>query len=408
MPTPPNILWIITTQWRAHATGYAGDANARTPWLDGLASEAVNYTQAVTPHPLGPQARAALLTGKLCPENGVSDYWDPLPADARTVAHALKDRGYTTGFFGKWHVAPRDRHASFVGEVHAKTLVAPEHRGGFEFWEGFEGGFLINDPWLHGTRLPEPKHFKGYQADILAERAGAWSKGQGARRTEGGKPWFCMVSLEAPHPPYHAPAPHVAEVQPAEIKLRGNVPTGGPVEKQARDELAGYYAHIEATDRAIGKMIAEVDLSETTVVFTSVHGDMHGSHGLFRKAWPYDESVRVPLLIRRHRTGDRGQRTDDCPVSLVDLPHMAVAWAEGREWHCKRDSALISMPAATQIALQCPEAWRGFRSPKHKLVLRDDGSPWLYFDLERDPLEMRNLAEDPARQDEIRKLVELM
>ncbi len=408
MARPPNILWILTTQWRAQATGYAGDPNARTPWLDGLASEAVNYTQAVTPHPLGPQARAALLTGKLCPENGVSDYWDPLPTDARTVAHALKDRGYATGFFGKWHVAPRDRHAPFVGDVHAKTLVASENRGGFEFWEGFEGGFLLNDPWLHGTRLLEPKHFKGYQADVLAERAGAWSKEQGARRTEGGKPYFCVVSLEAPHPPYHAVAPHVAEVKPAEIKLRGNVPTGGPVEKQARDELAGYYAHIEATDRAIGKLLAEVDLSETAVVFTSVHGDMHGSHGLFRKAWPYDESVRVPLLIRHQRTGDRGQGTDDSAVSLVDLPHMAVAWAEGREWHNRRDSALISMPTATQIALQCPEAWHGFRSAKHKLVLHPDGSPWLYFDLERDPLEMNNLAEDPARRGEIEEFRRLM
>src|SRR5882757_2049877 len=79
MPNQPNILWIVTTQWRASATGYAGDGNALTPWLDGLASEAVNYTQAVTPHPLGPQARAALLTGQLCPENGVSGYWDALP-----------------------------------------------------------------------------------------------------------------------------------------------------------------------------------------------------------------------------------------------------------------------------------------------------------------------------------------
>ena len=79
MPTRPNILWILTTQWRGQAVGYAGDANALTPWLDGLASEAVNYIQAGTPHPLGPQARAALLTGKLCPENGVSGYWDALP-----------------------------------------------------------------------------------------------------------------------------------------------------------------------------------------------------------------------------------------------------------------------------------------------------------------------------------------
>ncbi|MFZ5495160.1 MAG: sulfatase-like hydrolase/transferase [Verrucomicrobiota bacterium] len=429
MRAQPNILWIVTTQWRGQATGYAGDANARTPWLDGLASEAVNYTQAVTPHPLGPQARAALLTGRLCPENGVKDYWDPLPIYdpgkdgghrpplqllGRTVAHALADRGYATAWFGKWHLAERDRTVPLVGEAHARMVVPPERRGGFACWEGFEGGFLLNDPWLHGTRLPRPKHFKGYQADVVGQRAAAWSREQEARRQAGGKPWFCVVSLEAPHPPYHAPAPHVAEVRPADLKLRANVPAGGPVEKQAREELAGYYAHIEATDRAIGKLLAETDLGETAVVFTSVHGDMHGSHGLFRKAWPYEESIRVPLLVRHPRAEDRGRRTedggqrDDSPVSLVDLPHMAVAWAEGREWHCRRDSALISMPAATDIPLQCPVAWRGFRTTKHKLVLKADGSPWLYFDLERDPLEWRNLAEDPARAAEIAELARLM
>jgi arylsulfatase A-like enzyme len=371
------------------------------------------------------------------------------------VAHALRDRGYATAFFGKWHLAERDRTAPFVGEAHAKMIVPPERRGGFEFWEGFESGFLLNDPWLHGTRLSEPRHFKGYQADVLAQRAAAWSMEQGARSAEGGKPYFCMVSLEAPHPPYHAPAgstgsrqaPHVAERKPSEITLRANVPRGGENEKQAREEMAGYYAHIEATDRAIGKLMAEVDLSETAVVFTSVHGDMHGSHGLFRKAWPYEESVRVPLLIRRERgalrqaqglsTGSKEPNLrDDSPVSLVDLPHMAVAWAEGREWHCKRDSASISMPTATSIPLQCDRAWRGFRTAKHKLVLAEAPSPstgstsslqagfplrqgyggqagqteavWLYFDLEHDPLEMKNLAGDPARAREIAELKLLM
>jgi len=426
----PNILWIVTTQLRAQACGYAGDANARTPWLDGLASEAVNYAQAVTPHPLGPQARAALLTGRLCPENGVSGYWDALPVYdekqnppggrvpplGRTVAHALRDRGYATAFFGKWHLAPRDRSAPFVGEAHARQFVPPERRGGFELWEGFEGGFLLNDPWLHGTRLPEPVKFKGYQADVLGQRAAEWCR-SGFRPDTSGinpdpqRPHFCVVSLEAPHPPYHAPASHVRETSPAEIGLRANVPAGGDVEKQARAELAGYYAHLAATDRAIGKLLTEADLRETIVVFTSVHGDMHGSHGVFRKCWPYEESVRVPMLIRGLRTENRG-RKDDSPVSLVDLPHMAVAWAEGREWHCKHDSAAISMPSATEIPLQCPHAWRGFRSAQHKLVLKReaDGTekPWLYFDLERDPLEMQNLAEEPARAGEVAELVRLM
>ena len=396
----PNILWIVTTQWRAQALGSAGDVNALTPWLDGLASEAVNYAQATTPHPLGPQARAALLTGKLCPDNGVRGYWDPLPTEARTVAHALADRGYATAWFGKWHLAPRDRAAPFVGEAHAKQLVPAERRGGFELWEGFEGGFLLNDPWLHGTRLAEPRQFRGYQAEVLVQRAADWL------REPHSRPTFCVVSLEAPHPPYHAPAPHVREPAPDGLKLRANVPLGGDVEAKARHELAGYYAHVEATDRAIGKLLAEVDLSETLVVFTSVHGDMHGAHGLFRKAWPYEESVRVPLLIRGLRAENRGRR-DETPVSLVDLGHMAVAWAEGREWHCRRDSAPISMPEATDIPLQCPWAWRGFRSPQHKVVLRREADgrevPWLAYDLGRDPQEMHNLVEVPARAAEVRE-----
>ena len=415
MAGQPNILWIVTTQWRAQACGYAGDQNARTPWLDGLASEAINYTQAVTPHPLGPQARAALLTGKPCPENGVCDYWDPLPAEARTVAHALRDRGYTTAYFGKWHLAERDRRAQLVGDVHAKMMVPLERRGGFQLWEGFESGFLLNNPWLHGTRLPEPRQFKGYQADVLGQRAAEWIVDTGERRAKTGEPYFCVVSLEAPHPPYHAPAPHVQEMQPAELHLRANVPVGTEVEIKAREELTGYYAHIEATDRAIGRLLAEVDLSEMAVVFTSVHGDMHGSHGLFRKAWPYEESIRVPFLIRQARAaGSKVQpgRKDESPASLVDLPHMAVAWATGKEWRCKRDNAEISIPAATQLPQQCPHAWRGFRSAQHKLILRreSDGAerPWLFFDLERDPLEMKNLAKDPARAGEMAKLQDLM
>ena len=421
MSASPNILWVVTTQWRGQACGYAGDPNARTPWIDGLAGEAVNYAQAVTPHPLGPQARAALLTGRLCPENGVSDYWDPLPVyqpgrqppasgshpPGRAIAHALQDRGYTTAFFGKWHLAERDRAAPFVGEAHAKMIVPPERRGGFGLWEGFESGFLLNDPWLHGTRLTEPRHFKGYQSDVLCQRAAGWMAECGVRSADSGKPYFAVVSLESPHPPYHAPAPHVHEPAPAQLKLRANVPVGGEVEKQARGELAGYYAHIEATDRTIGRLLAATDLSTTAVVFTSVHGDMHGSHGLFRKAWPHEESVRVPLLVRWPYRPGAGLVSAE-PVSLVDLPHLAVAWAEGREWHCKRDSAAISMPVATEIPQQCPEVWRGFRSAKHKLVLKrePDGAerPWLYFDLERDPLELRNLAADPAYAAEIENL----
>jgi len=136
-------------------------------------------------------------------------------------------------------------------------------------------------------------------------------------------------------------------------------------------------------------------------VFTSVHGDMHGAHGLLRKAWPYEESVRVPLLIRPPRV--RAEIRHDA-VSLLDLPHMAVAWAEGRTWKCKRDSAALSMPTPTPFPLQCDRAWRGFRTPRRKLILNADGTPWLFFDLAADPWETTNLVGDPACSREIAEL----
>lgn len=402
MPRPPNILWIVTTQWRAAACGYAGDPNARTPHLDALAAESVNYAQAVTPHPFGPFARAALLTGVPSPENGVRDYFDPLPEEAHTIAHTLRAHGYATAFFGKWHLWKRDSAAPLVGETHAKMVVPTEAQGGFEFWEGFEGGFLLNDFWLHGTRLPQPERQKGYQSDVVCARAAdyLWE-----RRGVELRPWFCVVSLEAPHPPYDSPAAGVVARDPGEIILPANVPRGGADEGQARRELAGYYAHLEATDRAIGRLLADADRDETLVVFTSVHGDMHGAHGLFRKGWPHEESVRVPLLIR---APGEAPRRDEAAISLVDLPALMLAKIEDRKFKIKGHFSRISMPSVVALPHQCDRVWRGVRTSTRKLVLNADGAPWLFFDLENDPLEMKNLAADPARAAEITRLRSLV
>lgn len=378
MPARPNLLWIVTTQWRAQACGYAGDPNARTPCLDALAAQSVDYAQAVTPHPFGPFARAALLTGVPSPENGVRDYFDPLPAESRTIAHALADRGYDTAFFGKWHLAARDPGAPLVGEAHARMIVPEAARGGFAFWEGFESGFLLNDPWLHGTRRPEPVQVRGYQSDVLVERAASWL----AEPRSG--PWFAVVSLEAPHPPYDAPAAGIAPR--ADLVLAPNVPRGGEVEAKARRELAGYYAHIEATDRAIGRLLARPETRDAIIVFTSVHGDMHGAHGLFRKGWPHEESIRVPLLVRHPH---EAPRRDDAAISLLDLAALAEAWADGSAPRFARAAAAISMPSVVALPHQCDRAWRGERSTARKRVVVE-GRPWLEFDLERDPWETNN------------------
>jgi hypothetical protein len=92
--------------------------------------------------------------------------------------------------------------------------------------------------------------------------------------------------------------------------------------------------------------------------------------------------------------------------SLVDLPRFTLAAAEGRAWVPPGDSAAISMPSVVGLPLQCDRTWSGIRTRGRKLVLNADGSPWLYFDMEKDPLEMLNLAADPARSAEIRDLAQ--
>lgn len=400
MARPPNILWIVTTQWRGQALGCAGDPNARTPQLDRLAARGRHYANAFTPHPFGPFARAALLTGRPSPANGVREYFDPLPGDARTIAHELNERGYRTGFFGKWHLGRRDADAPLVGEMHARTIVPPDGRGGFAHWEGFESGFMLNDPWLHGTGQEEPRQHRGYQSDVLATRAAEWC------RAAATTPWFCVVSLEPPHPPYAAPSAGLVPPAPADLRLRPNIPRAGPVEDRARTELAGYYAHIEATDRAIGGLVAALDGTTTIVVFTSVHGDMHGAHGVFRKGWPYEESVRVPLIVADLSPEGRQDllpAADGLP-GLLDLSSWATAWAERRPAPTPHDWCVLSMPSVVKLPLQCDRTWRAVRTARHKLVLNADGSPWLCFDLERDPFEECNLAERSERDPELRRL----
>ena len=398
MVQPGNILWVVTTQWRAQATGYAGDRNARTPHLDQLAATSVSYAQAVTPHPFGPFARAGMLTGVPSPQNGVRDYFDPLPITTRTVAHDLAERGYNTAYFGKWHLAPRDATVPLVGEAHARTIVPEERRGGFRFWEGFEGGFLLNDPWLHGTRWAEPRKFAGYQSDVVCCHAVDWMGEQSKKQ-----PWFAVVSLESPHPPYSASAAGIAACAGSTLQLRPNVPRGGDVENRARRELAGYYAHIEATDRAVGEMLLRLPPS-CCVIFTSVHGDMHGSHGLFRKGWPFEESIRVPLLIRTTGPRDTSGQVNNSLASLVDLRAFTVATAEGRPAAFSSDRDFVSMPSVVALPDQCDRRWRGVRTVARKLILNSDGTPWLFYDLERDPLELDNLVNEPARAIEMETL----
>lgn len=367
------MIVVMTSQWRASAFGFAGDPNACTPHLDALKAESLWVKQAVTPHPFGVFARAAFLTGTRSPGNGICDYFDPLPQDARTLAHEFGEAGYETAFFGKWQLFERDPEAPVVGEEHARVIVPEERRGGFEYWEGFESGFLLNDPLLHGTEIAEPQRFEGYQSEVLIDRFLRFRK-----RRSGGRPLFAFISVDAPHPPYAAPAAGVSSAEPESLRLLRGTTQESDLRAIARRELAGYYAHIEATDRSIGRLLGELRetgaFENSLFAFGSVHGDMHGVDGKFRKGWPDEEAVRVPLLLHG---GDLGAREDDSLLlSLLDLGPSLLALAGIRSTFGRdgidASEALkgqgegpaqqeISMPSVPPFAKQCPYVWTANR-----------------------------------------------
>jgi len=384
----PDVIVVMTTQWRASAFGFAGDPNACTPCLDSLMRESLWVKQAVTPHPFGVFARAAFLTGTCSPANGVQNYFDPLPEDARTLAHVFQEAGYETAFFGKWQLYERDPDAPVVGEDHARVIVPEERRGGFEFWEGFESGFLLNDPFLHGTEIPEPSRFEGYQSDVVVDRFLRFR----AKRSEE-RPLFALISIDPPHPPYAAPASAVGAMKPEAVRLLVGTADDEGLRKTARRELAGYYAHIEATDRAVGRLVLELKtagaFNRNLFAFSSAHGDMHGVEGKFRKGWPDEAAVRVPLLLAG--AGVPTGEDDSLLMSLADLGPTLMGLAnvtagfgnDGLDLSgaVKGDSEgpaqqEISMPSVPPFAKQCPYAWTANRVAERTEVFPEKGEPY--------------------------------
>ena len=144
---------------------------------------------------------------------------------------------------------------------------------------------------------------------------------------------------------------------------------------------------MSATERSVPR--------EAGVILTSVHGDMHGAHGLFRKGWPYEESVRVPLLVRPPGGTTPASRIQSL-VTLLDVPAITRSWAASEAWEPPvREELEISMPSVVDLAHQCDRVWRGTRSARRKTIYNRDGTVWLEFDLARDPFELENLAASP-------------
>ena len=398
----PNVLVIIVDQWRAQATGYAGDPNLNTPHLDALEVSSVNFKNAVSGMPVCSPFRASLITGQRPLTHGVFMNDVQLDTNAVTMGKVFSKSGYDTAFIGKWHL-----------DGHGRLQFIPpgQRRQGFEFWKGNECTHDYNHSVYYDNNDSVEKIWHGYDTFEQTDAAIEYING----RKNTNNPFLMVLSLGTPHAPYHtAPEEYRNRFDPDKILLRNNVPEemGALVKK----DLAGYYAHITAIDDMIGKLIQNLKVSgqldNTIVVFTSDHGDLLGSHGAYKKQQPYDESIAVPMLyfLPKKLGITAGKRdalinSEDILPTILGLCDLAIpesveginytGYLEGKE--TQNNAALIGcvQPFGQWNRVQHGgQEYRGLRTLRYTYTRNLQG-PWLFFDNEKDPYQLHNLVDNP-------------
>ena len=409
----PNIVFLLADQWRAQATGYSGDPNARTPTLDALAKESVNLTNAVSGCPVCSPYRASLMTGQYPLTHGVFLNDVQLRTTAVSIAEVYKSAGYDTAYIGKWHLDGRGR----------SSFIPKNRRQRFEYWKAMECTHDYNNSCYYADDNVKLK-WKGYDAIAQTQDAGQYIADHA-----GGKPFLLVLSWGPPHSPYHtAPQTYRDLFKGGKLSLRPNVPADR--EQQAQKQLAGYYAHIAALDNCVKKIIGTLKQSglekDTILVFTSDHGDMLYSQGERKKQRPWDESIRVPFLLRypavlgnRAATIDMPFNTPDIMPTLLGLSSVEVPkTVEGGDFSDiirgrsgrRNEAVLITCPAPFgqwQRKKHGGREYRGIRTRRYTYV-RDLTGPWLLYDNLEDPYQLNNLCNNPQTAELQRQLDKML
>jgi arylsulfatase A-like enzyme len=397
---PPNIVFVLADQWRYEAFGYAGNPDVKTPNLDRLQREGVQFANAVSAMPVCSPMRASLLTGQRPLTHGVFLNDVPLNPEAVTIAKVLRAAGYDTGYIGKWHV---DGHGRL-------DFIPRERRQGFDYWKVLECTHDYNHSAYYADS-PEKLYWEGYDAIAQTHDAQQYLRDH----AQSQKPFFLVLAWGPPHDPYFtAPEKYRTLYDPKKLTLRPNVPEGEHA--NAQKVAAGYYAHCTALDDCFGELrrtLQDAGLAENTIlVFTADHGDMLGSRGAYKKQQPYDESIRVPVILHWPKGLGVKARQLDAPINSEDLMPTLLGLCgvpipksvEGLDY--SRYICGGKNPGDGATVILCPvvfgewvrrvggKEFRGVRTTRYTYV-RDLTGPWLLYDNQTDPCQTNNMANQP-------------
>ena len=393
----PNVLIVLADQWRAQAFGFAGDPNVRTPNFDRLAGESARFVNAISGLPVCSPTRASLLTGQRPLTHGVFLNDVQLNTNAVTLAKTLNAAGYQTGMIGKWHIDGRGR----------SNFIPRERRQGFDYWKVLECTHSYTNSFYYADD-PTRRTWTGYDAVAQTRDACDYIRAQ----SRANQPFALVLAWGPPHDPYvTAPAKYRALYDSAKLQVRPNIPAG--LEPEARKILAGYYAHCTALDDCMGEILDTLrDTSAATntiLLFSADHGDMLGSQGQFKKQRPFDESIRVPMLIRWPAALGIKARSLAAPINSEDIMPTVLGLCgvpiprsvEGLDYSAHLRGGPSPGDNATVFRCVAPfgewerriggREYRAVRTTRHSYA-RDLAGPWLLFDIEADPFQTNNLV----------------
>ena len=384
---PPNILFIVTDDHRGDAMSCYGNPVLRTPAFDRIAREGARFDAFYVASPLCSPSRAALLSG-LYPHqrgNGVLDNnrAPDLPRDTPTLATRLGSLGYVTGFVGKAHIGGDPRR-----------------------W-----GFADCPVWLPGgsSSHENPELMvRGRRRVVGNQTINVTFGDAGVKFIERHKDerWFLWFASTAPHTPYLRDAKYTR----CRVHSRPPPPLWPPGDRLSNYDWAGYYSTTGVLDDQVGRLLRKLDAlglaGDTLVVVLGDNGMMHGSHGQLGKQIWFEESVRVPALVRWPGRVNAGTVVTSPAVSVDLVPTLLEAAGapkpDGLPGVSLWPAVTEGKPTRTEVFSEVRKMTRPFKgrlwqmakAGQWKYVRLEGGSERLY-DLGQDPGEKADLAQSP-------------
>jgi len=437
---PLNLLFVFTDQQRVHALGFwntpgfkldtAGDP-ALTPNLDRFARESLVLTHAVSSHPVCSPYRASFMTGQYSFKNRV--HWNctsqtepmgnELPKDARCWSDVLKDKGYSLGYIGKWHLdSPRPPYVDCYnnrGKTKWNEWCSPDRRHGFDFWHSYGTFDHHMDPLYWPTDAPRDGFIRPgkWGPEHETDTAIAYIRNEGGAYRKADRPFALAISMNPPHTPYRqVPEKYVAQYEGKtwrDLINRDSIDVNAdtPVVKGGKNDIKHYLAMVTGVDEQFGRLLKCLDdeglARNTVVIFTSDHGNCLGAHGHATKNVHYDESLRVPFLCRL--PARIAPRVDNLLFGAADVMPTFLGLlgfgsdvpvdVDGKDFSplflgrqmTRPSGALYLKPARGNPAY----GERGVRTHRYTLVVSrqpDKPDKWILHDNESDPYQLEDIA----------------